>query len=121
MTLLDCILWDSNGYPGVGYPGGLREHTSGIVEINYCDTRNGNHPDWGGKVGMLNSDPSFVNAGTGDYRLNSGSPCLDTGTNTGAPAEDIRGVTRPVSGTCDMGAYEGPYVQATGGTLFKIK
>ena len=36
----------------------------------------------------------------------AGSPAINAGTNTGCPAFDARGVTRPQNGTCDIGAYE---------------
>jgi hypothetical protein len=54
----------------------------------------------------------FVNPGIGDYHLQAGSPCIDTGTDTGAPNEDIEGNLRPIDGDIipgaitDMGAYE---------------
>ena len=35
-----------------------------------------------------------------------GSPAIDAGDNTGAPASDQRGFTRIVNGTIDIGAYE---------------
>lgn len=35
-----------------------------------------------------------------------GSPAVNAGTNSGAPATDQRGVARPQEGTVDMGAYE---------------
>ncbi len=39
-------------------------------------------------------------------RLESGSPAIDAGTNTGCPATDARGVSRPQGAACDIGAYE---------------
>jgi len=46
----------------------------------------------------------------GDLRLQSGSPAIDSGTNstlwTDCPATDLDGNSRPVNGVCDMGAYE---------------
>ncbi|MCB9134953.1 MAG: hypothetical protein H6636_05980 [Anaerolineales bacterium] len=52
------------------------------------------------------SGPTFT------YALLPGSPAIDTGTNTGCPTTDQRGVTRPFDGdndgtaTCDKGAFE---------------
>jgi hypothetical protein len=38
--------------------------------------------------------------------LETGSPAIDAGTNTGCPATDARGVPRPQGPLCDIGAYE---------------
>ncbi len=43
---------------------------------------------------------------TATQALLIGSPAIDTGTNTGCPATDQRGVVRPINSTCDIGAYE---------------
>ena len=54
-------------------------------------------------------DPLFVNYqndGTGDYRLQSASPCRDKGTTASVPAIDFLGVTRPQGTAPDCGAYE---------------
>ncbi|MCC6635904.1 MAG: T9SS type A sorting domain-containing protein, partial [Chitinophagaceae bacterium] len=74
----------------------------------------------GGSNGNLNgnSDPLFVNAPSyilapftnGDYRLQIGSPAINTGTSdtTGFNIgnRDVVGIARIVGGTIDMGAYE---------------
>jgi hypothetical protein len=43
---------------------------------------------------------------TRTHALLLGSPAINTGTNVGCPATDQRGVPRPQSGTCDIGAFE---------------
>ena len=40
--------------------------------------------------------------------LQTGSPALNAGDNTGCPAFDQRGVARPQNGQCDIGAVEDP-------------
>ena len=51
--------------------------------------------------------PLQNNGGTTDtHALLTGSPAIDAGTNTGAPATDQRGVGRPQNGTVDIGAFE---------------
>lgn len=58
--------------------------------------------DTHGKFG----NPSWVNVGARDMHLMSGSPAVNAGTSTGAPATDIDGVSRPAGGAYDIGAYE---------------
>ena len=55
---------------------------------------------------LNHQDPLFVGSATGDYRLAKGSPCIDTGTSTDAPATDMAGTSRPRGQGYDMGAYE---------------
>jgi 7,8-dihydropterin-6-yl-methyl-4-(beta-D-ribofuranosyl)aminobenzene 5'-phosphate synthase len=49
----------------------------------------------------------------GYYHLESGSPCVDTGTAGGAPTTDIEGFARPCGNGVDMGAYERGQCPAT--------
>ena len=53
------------------------------------------------------SDPGFVDATNGDYRLAEGSPCIDVGDNSYVvTAVDLDGNVRIVNGTVDIGCYE---------------
>jgi uncharacterized repeat protein (TIGR01451 family) len=67
-----------------------------------------NFNDPGSKTGV---DPQLGaladNGGPTDTRaLAASSPAIDAGTNTGCPATDQRGVTRPQGSSCDIGAFE---------------
>lgn len=101
-TLTNSILWgdsatsapeifDNNSAPTVTYSN---------IQGGYAGT------------GNINADPRFVGATSGNLRLGFGSPAIDAGTNTGCPATDLDGLSRPTDGngdgaaTCDMGAYE---------------
>jgi hypothetical protein len=63
----------------------------------------------GSATGTISADPKFVSynpTGTGDYRLQSGSPAINKGTSASAPSTDILGAARPKGGAIDIGAYE---------------
>ena len=65
----------------------------------------------GGRItgkGNIDADPRFVSPETGDFRLQAGSPAIDTGSGTGAPRIDYEGRVRPIGAGYDMGAYEMP-------------
>lgn len=57
-------------------------------------------------LGNLIADPLFLDPANDGYRLQLGSPCIDTGAASGAPKTDILGAARPQGGGFDMGAYE---------------
>ena len=59
---------------------------------------------WG--EGNIDTDPFFVEPDNGDYHLQAGSPCIDSGTSEGAPSTDIDGTPRPKGAGYDIGAYE---------------
>src|SRR5262249_20459306 len=54
---------------------------------------------------------------TQNMALRPGSPAIDPGTSTGAPAQDQRGVSRPQGAAVDIGAFEsrGFTLSITGG------
>ena len=68
-----------------------------------------------GSSGNISADPNF--AGGGSYDLVYPSPAADTGTRSGAPAEDIEGRGRPFGEGYDMGAYEARFVRTKVTTL----
>ncbi len=68
---------------------------------------------WPG-VSNITSNPLFVDPSNGDYRLQSNSPCIDTGIDLVGITNDLQGFLRPLDGNgmagaqWDMGAYELP-------------
>ncbi|MCE9616106.1 MAG: hypothetical protein K8T26_17680 [Lentisphaerae bacterium] len=95
-TFKNCIFWSTTN-----------SLSEGIVPgITFSDVRQltGVHAG----TGNINADPGFVN-GTGpayDFRLLTGSPCIEAGDNTGISAtKDLDFGTR-IIGTIEMGAYE---------------
>ncbi len=59
-------------------------------------------------TGNIVADPLFVDAANGDYRLQSGSPCIDSGSNAGVTWQflDVAGVHRKIGASVDMGCHE---------------
>lgn len=56
------------------------------------------------------ANPSFVNAGSADFHLQSGSTAKDAGTTLASVTTDKDGISRPQGSGYDIGAYE--YVSA---------
>ena len=101
-TVTNCVLWG-------GSPDELSSLSSAF-SITYSDIQGGFEG-----TGNINADPMFVDpdgpdsvVGTedDDLHLTTGSPCIDTGTASGAPATDLEGNPRPQGAGYDMGAYE---------------
>ncbi len=97
--LTNCILWedranDANPEIGSNYPysGAVVDHS--CVQGGYDGTDN------------IGDNPLFADADGGNLQLLPGSPCLDAGTETDAPATDLLERPRPEGGGVDMGAYE---------------
>jgi len=98
--------------------------------IDHNDVWNNSPDDYSGcSAGPhdISHDPLFVNRAMGDYHLQSSSPCIDTGTDVGAPTEDIEGNPRPIDGhadgtaTTDMGAFEYvPLPSPVGGESYPV-
>ena len=92
-TLINCIVYGNGATTGSNYLGSAFQHS--------CTA-----PDPGG-TGNATSDPQFVDAAAGNYRLAAGSPCINAGDNAAAPGgTDLDGNPRVIFETADMGAYE---------------
>jgi predicted outer membrane repeat protein len=113
-TFQDCVLWGNSA------PTGSQYYAIGASNVSYSDIQGGVTGSNNGG-GNINSDPLFVRAASpgpdtvwssadddyGDLRLQSGSPCIDTG--SGVPSaitKDLAGKSRTLGKSVDMGAYE---------------
>ncbi len=93
-TFNNCIIWSNT--------------VNGVVSNHYlCTFSYSCTTPLPSGSGNISNDPLFVDTANGDYRLQIGSPCINTGSNALAVGEiDLDGNPRIQSGTVDMGAYE---------------
>ena len=68
----------------------------------------GIEPDEVRGASYVEADPLFVDATAHDYHLQAGSPAIDHGAVSLAPAADADGLPRPQGAGVDVGAYEVP-------------
>ena len=102
-VMKNSILW------GCDVNGKVIGFEFGGITVTYSDVEQNGYGNMDGSADANNNirkNPLFVNAAGGDYRLTSGSPCIDTGTDQDAPDSDILNVPRPQGNGFDMGAYE---------------
>jgi Right handed beta helix region len=55
---------------------------------------------------LFSTDPLFVNPSAGDFKLQTNSPAVNTGTTIALVKTDKDGTARPQGGAYDIGAYE---------------
>jgi hypothetical protein len=85
---------------------------SGASQLFMFNDANGMYGVWNNTLPLTNASPNFFNpisgTVTGDYHLQTNSPCLNYGTNgTFLPLTDLDGNTRTNSaGQVDLGCYE---------------
>jgi hypothetical protein len=94
------------------------EYWAGAISFEYCVATP--LPDG---TGNLTTDPLFVDATNGDFRLMTNSPCVNAGYNTYATTDtDLASTPRIFDGTVDMGAYEtNPNALTQGYYVFDVK
>ena len=102
--VINCISYFNSG---ANYSNYDTDSTSGRYE--YCCVTPALPPGNNGG-GNITVDPKFVNAGTGNYRLQSSSPCINAGTNylEVYTTTDLDGNARLQGPIVDIGAYEHP-------------
>lgn len=124
VVLTNSIVWENPAVDGVQI---LAESVSSLT-VSYCDIEEAEFAiqvddtsSMAWLEGNIDVEPGFADAGSGDYRLMSGSPCIDAADNTALAPEvvqDMDGNPRFVDdpdasdtghGDCpivDMGAHE---------------
>jgi uncharacterized repeat protein (TIGR02543 family) len=110
LKLTNSILWNNSATPGYQ---DIYSTSAGTATVTYS-TLNTFRSNITAGDGCIEDDPLFVNAAGGDFHLQSGSPCIDAGTNkpyeSGGIAEgittDLGGNMRIINVRVDMGPYE---------------
>ena len=95
----NCIFWANSGLGSQIYSDGISNPT-----MTYSDIQHG-YPG----IGNFSADPMFADMASGDLRLETGSPCIDSGNNVAIPQSSITDITGGPRICCervDMGAYE---------------
>jgi len=101
-SLTNCVLWGDTVGEIYNFNVDVGSHAEAAV--TYSDVQGG----YDG-MGNINADPLFVNAAGGNLQLQSGSPCIDAGSNSAVAlgvTTDLGGNPRIAGGVVDMGAYE---------------
>jgi hypothetical protein len=93
-----------NGVGESGRPNGYNVYRNNLSFGNRYDALN----ITGSSVqsGTVIAEPLYVDAGADDFRVQSGSQAVDSGTSERAPASDIAGTSRAQGAGFDRGAYE---------------
>ena len=103
--LNNCTLTSNSAHCGGGT---YRVHQlyNSIIYGNFSDY--GPNTFWNYTIANCwETDPLFVNAAAGNYRLQSNSPCIDAGNNDYVQSTtDLDGNPRIINGMADIGAYE---------------
>lgn len=98
-SISNSILWGNSGTYATLYMSG-----GGAYTYDYnCSSA------WLGwdRGHVIDTDPLFIDAANGDFRLQSNSPCINAGNNiTVSTTNDLDGNPRIIGAVVDIGAYE---------------
>ncbi len=90
-TIINSLIWNNN-----------LDQLNDVKISAFFSNIQGGYPG----IGNIDVDPLFIGGDPFDYHLSPNSPCIDAGTDNGAPTSDFDDNPRPQGGAVDMGAYE---------------
>lgn len=108
----NTTVYNNTVYANFTYGIYIHGDSSGTIIRNNLLNANGHPEIQNNGVGsvldhnLAGTDPKFVNAATGDFHLQPGSPAIDGGIMLDTVTTDIEGTLRPQGGGHDLGAYE---------------
>jgi chitodextrinase len=114
-TVADNILtwngWSSGGGFGLRTyweSAGIGTGNQAVRNLMYGNTNDNTWYPGGGMTenASILLDPRYVNSGAGDFRLQTGSPAVDTANSGYSTTRDYAGAPRPQGAGPDLGAYE---------------
>ncbi|MFH2010067.1 MAG: right-handed parallel beta-helix repeat-containing protein [bacterium] len=95
----NCVFWGN-------VPDAFYNDSNSSPYVTYSEVEGG-YPG----AGNIDANPMFVDPGNGDFQVQPGSPCIDSGDGNLAPATDMAGFPRcDDPGTANNGAGTPPYV-----------
>ncbi|MCP4610914.1 MAG: right-handed parallel beta-helix repeat-containing protein, partial [Planctomycetes bacterium] len=100
-TITNCILYGDTGTGPEIY-----NFNNSTPAVTYSNVQGGHTG-----TGNIDADPLFIDSSTGDFHLQSISPCIDLGDNAAPdlPITDFEGDPRIMGLSVDMGVDETPY------------
>jgi hypothetical protein len=100
-VIANSILWGNTAVIGPQ----VYNNISTATTIHHCNI---DQPGFESGNGNMRRDPLWADPEAGDFRLQAGSPCIDTGTldALGLPELDFEGGPRVSGAAVDIGAYE---------------
>lgn len=101
ISVVNCIIY----YNTNGSSPHMFDNHSGTPGFSFCNTI---PKPTGGSSAIITNAPLFLDMLSGDFRLQSGSPCINSGNNIYSSGDnfDLQGNLRIVAGNVDIGVYE---------------